>query len=112
MSDEKIDLSSLDPSRDPVHWELQIAAVVARGLARRRAASSVAGVVLAWARPSIAVSAVAAVIVWVTVAIFPVRPPPAASGSPTAALSAWASANTAPSTAEILETFGRGDGTE
>lgn len=65
MTDDRIDLSSLDPTRDPERFGRIVRAIsigAAGELAARRARSSVIGQVGLWWRPLFAAAAIAGVI--------------------------------------------------
>jgi hypothetical protein len=99
--DDRIDFGPLDPSRDGPRWQAQIAQVVARALARRRA-RSVPTQLAAWSRPALAAATLLAIVVWV-LALLPRAPEPS---DPTALLSQWAVTGEVPATGKILELFG------
>jgi hypothetical protein len=65
MDDSKIDFSSLDPSRNPQHWEARISAIAQQAAARRRRQLTVMGQLLGWARPMLAVAAGVALVGWI-----------------------------------------------
>lgn len=64
MSEDRINLSSLDPARAPLEWELCIARVASEGLARRRRPMGALEQIQAWLRPAVAVAAVLALLAW------------------------------------------------
>ena len=105
MKDDRIDFSSLDPSRDPARWERVVAGVAARAAAARRA--GVAVQLRAWARPALAMATALAIAVWTATLLRP-RPTPTAAptrGSDGAAgVVAWASSGDVPAdVADVLE---------
>jgi hypothetical protein len=68
MDDERIDFSSLDPSRDGRRWDALAARVADRAHASFARSRTVSGQLLAWWRPALAVAAAAAVAVWIVAA--------------------------------------------
>lgn len=72
MSPDRIDFSSLDPSRDAGRWEALVQGVSVRALAGRQ--SPVLLQLTAWARPALAAAALAALLCWL-----PSLAPPAPS---------------------------------
>lgn len=92
--DSRFDLSSLDPSADPVRLTRSIAAVMARSgseLARRRAAGSVLGQLAWWERPMLIAAAILGLAALSTLAL--VEP----GGLPAEAETTWSSAMGVPS---------------
>jgi hypothetical protein len=73
---DKINFDPLDPSRDAQRWQRMVSAVAERVLARRRLRRSIPLQLLSWARPTLAIAAALALLVWVG-ALFgkPTRPP-------------------------------------
>jgi hypothetical protein len=73
---DKIDFGPLDPSRDAQRWQRMVSSVAERAFARRRLPRSIPLQLLSWARPTLAVAAALALLVWVG-ALFgkPTRPP-------------------------------------
>lgn len=59
---DRVDLSSLDPSRDALRWERLVRGVAAKATARRR--PSLAEALLAWSRPALAAAALIAALAW------------------------------------------------
>jgi len=100
MDPDRVDLSALDPSRDPARWEAMVRRTAARGLARRRA--SVASQIAAWSRPALALAAGVALVVWTGTLAYT----PTAESDPAGKLLEWASTDSSPATSEILETLG------
>jgi hypothetical protein len=65
MSDERIDLSSLDPTQDAERFDAivrSISAAAAGELAARRARTSVVGQVASWWRPLLAAAAIVGIV--------------------------------------------------
>jgi len=61
--DDRVDLSALDPARDPARWNTLVTTVSARAAARRRA--SLSRVLAGHAVPAFALAAAAALAIWV-----------------------------------------------
>ena len=57
MDEQKIDMSAVDPSRDPERWETLVQSVAARALETRRRRLTVGHQLLSWARPALAIAA-------------------------------------------------------
>jgi len=72
MDDDRVDLSALDPARDPARWNALVTAAAARAAARRRA--SLARTVAGYGIPAFALAAAAALAIWV---LAPARGAPA-----------------------------------
>jgi hypothetical protein len=64
MDDERLDFSTLDPSRDELRWARTIDRVAAQALADRRQRLSIEHQLLRWARPVLAVAAAACALAW------------------------------------------------
>jgi hypothetical protein len=62
MDDDRVDLSALDPARDPARWNALVAGVAARAATRRRASLSRA--LTGYAAPAFALAAAAALAIW------------------------------------------------
>lgn len=65
MEEPRIDLSALDPGRDPAEWERRVARIrqaAAPGLAHRAAAASPIVSIAAWLRPTLAAAATLTVV--------------------------------------------------
>ncbi len=88
MDDDRVDLSALDPARDPARWDALIAGAVARAAARRRASLSRA--LAGYAIPAFTLAAAAALAIWV---LAPARGAPALVDAPASesdGLAGWA----------------------
>jgi hypothetical protein len=103
MSDEKLDLSALDPSRDPERWERLIARVSAHATAPRAPSPSIAFDLVRWGRPLMAAAALLAVATWVP-AWLRERSAPVQPLTPTG-LAEWAQSGAIPSNVDVLEGF-------
>jgi hypothetical protein len=118
MENEKIDLSPLDPSADAARWERLVGSITeagARAIAARLRPHPILVQLAAWWRPVVAASAVAVGCAWLPPLVTPAPSSLRTSSttelaqtasSPTPALMEWAMREKAPSTAELLETFG------
>jgi hypothetical protein len=62
MDEERLDLSVLDPRRDPVRWERMVAAVVMRAAPRALRERGPLSVLAGWARPTMAAAAFVGVV--------------------------------------------------
>jgi hypothetical protein len=113
VNDERIDLSSLDPSRNTARWEATICFLAALAAAARRRVTF-ARQVLLWARPSLAIAAGVALVVWTGVLVRGQRTtaPGAAIEAPEFMLSRWAMSDEAPPTTTVLSVLGNQDGLE
>src|SRR5512147_1232239 len=64
MSNQPVDLSPLDPSRDARRWQARIDAVVAETLRIRRQRTSLLGAAVRYARPALGIAASLALLSW------------------------------------------------
>jgi hypothetical protein len=114
MTEERIDLSALDPSQDRERWEAIAKSVASRALAARRRPGTVARQVLAWSRPVLAIAATVALVSWA--AAWANRPRTAAVNQPQAepafVLARWAMVDERPSADQMLQVLGADHGTE
>ncbi|HSB55832.1 MAG TPA: hypothetical protein VLD58_15830 [Gemmatimonadales bacterium] len=110
--DDPIDLSPLDPRRDPARFERMVGAIVQAAMTPPRATRGtlVLAELLRWTRPALAAAAVVALVAGT--ALFSLRRPSAAPGEAILEavgipepLAAWARADHYPSTAELLAAF-------
>lgn len=88
MDDDRVDLSALDPARDPARWNALVTATAARAAARRRA--SLARTLTGYGLPAFALAAAAALAIWL---LAPARGAPAItteSYSASDGLAGWA----------------------
>jgi hypothetical protein len=110
VNDERVDLSALDPSRDPERWDRMVRSVAARAVAARRRRNSVRGQLVAWTRPVLAAAASLALASWAG-ALASGRgrheaPPPEQREEPAFVVAQWAASGQVPSTSRILEVLG------
>lgn len=118
MTDRKIDLGALDPSRDAARWERRVRAVASRGAdaARRRRPGWLALQLAAWARPALACAAALALVVWIPAIVRHAPPAAAAPSASTASaaaaperLLAWAATDETATASALLLTLGGDD---
>ncbi|MBI4954595.1 MAG: hypothetical protein HY908_21400 [Myxococcales bacterium] len=116
MSDEKIDLSALDPTHDGPRWERLVQAVAARGRAARRRRLTVSFQLVVWLRPALAAAACLGLLGGVAIATSAPsgaeRATATAGEDPAFVLAAWAATGERPDTAEILRILGASHGTD
>ncbi|MCC6524834.1 MAG: hypothetical protein IT373_19420 [Polyangiaceae bacterium] len=116
MSDDKIDLSVLDPTHDGPRWERLVVAVAERGRAARRRRLTVSFQLVAWLRPALAAAACLGLLGGVAIATSaPSGATPttaSAADDPAFVLAAWAATSERPDTAEILRVLGASHGTD
>ena len=114
MDEQKIDLSIVDPSRDPERWEGLVQSVATRALAARRRRLTVGYQLLAWARPALAIAAAVALVTWVGRLASPEPNVQLAQTQedPVVVLATWASSDERPSPAKVLEMLGERHGVE
>lgn len=62
--EDKVDLSPLDPARDPARWDTLVRGVASRALAAHRARNTLAFQIAAWGRPALAAAAALAIVSW------------------------------------------------
>jgi hypothetical protein len=117
MTDPKLDLTALDPSRDQVRWDRLVRSVAARGAeaAARRRPGWLALELSAWVRPALACAAGVALLVWVPTWLrAPPAPVPATSAATAdraALLAAWAASDDPSSASTLLLVLGDHDDT-
>jgi len=102
MQPDRIDFSSLDPSRDGLRWEGRVRAIAARAFAGHR--NPVLWQLTAWARPAMAMAALAALVCWLPALAEKETPRAATDGA--RALSEWAANPPPSSTNEVLSSLG------
>jgi hypothetical protein len=111
MSDDRIDFSAIDPSRDGKRWERMVASLADRAARAARTPRSVPAQAAAWMGPSLALAAGVALLVWLTAPSAPPSPRPASSVSredPAFALQRWALGESGRSVWEELDMLGVG----
>jgi hypothetical protein len=103
--EEGLDLSPLDPTRDPVRFGALARSVAARASARQ--APEAWALLWRFGRPSVALAAVLALAVWGPL-LWPASRFVASDGAdPAEAVLEWARAGTPSSAAEVLQALGR-----
>ena len=111
-----IDLSSLDPTREPARFERVVAAINARAsdeLAVRRSQTNAIAMLARWKRPMLAAAALVALISGTI--LFSVHAPPPESAPQTdgiaeamgipEALAQWIDSDALPTTADLISAF-------
>jgi len=88
MDDDPVDLSALDPARDPVRWNTLVAGVAARAAARRR--PSFARALTGLGIPAFALAAAAALAIWLFAPARGAPPITAETYSESDGLAGWA----------------------
>jgi len=111
MDPDRIDLSSLDPSRDARRWEEVVRQVAARGATARRPRRTVPAQLAGWWRPALALVAAVAAAAWLPVLLSPASRVPAAGevvavSDPVLSAAAWTVAGQSPGTAQIIASMG------
>ena len=111
MNDERIDLSSLDPSRNEAQWNRRVEFIAARAWAASQRRLTVASQVCAWMRPALAIAASLALVSWYgPLTSRPSQPRAATTAEdPTFTLTRWAMNDERPSASRILEVLGETD---
>jgi hypothetical protein len=105
MQSDRIDFSSLDPTRNGPRWEASVRSVSARALAGHR--SPVLWQVTAWARPALAMAVLAALVCWLPAfARTATGEASTASVDGARALSEWATSRPSTSSNEVLSSLG------
>jgi len=104
--DERLDLTALDPTRDPMSFERRVRATVAAAMARRKRTTTTEA--LRWWRPALALAASLALAAWLPVLLGGGTDEPATvtRTDPALDLLTLARADASPSAADILTTFG------
>jgi beta-lactamase regulating signal transducer with metallopeptidase domain len=107
----KLDLSSLDPSRDEHRWASLVNAAASKAFAARKRQVSIAYQALAWARPALAIAAGLALVSWASsFASNRAQTPSASTTQPAYVVAQWEQSDKAPSTTQILQVLGAQDG--
>jgi len=106
--EDRIDFSTLDPSRNELRWTRTVDALVGRALADRHKRLSVEQQLLRWARPVLAVAAGLSFVAWTASylasnraqQVSTVQNPPALN------LANWAANNQIPEPSDLFGTLG------
>ena len=114
MKDDRIDLSCLDPSRDPQRWDRIVASIASRAIEARRRRFTISFQLLAWARPVLAIAATVALGIWAGALLNSDSSETwtASSEDPVYKLAGWAIQDQVPPTTEILKVLGEQNGTQ
>ena len=107
-TDERIDFSALDPSRDELRWARTIDGLVGRAVAERRKRLSVERQLLRWARPALAVAASLGLVAWTAGLLAANRSGRVTTAQHPAALTLanWAANNQIPQPSELWGALG------
>jgi hypothetical protein len=113
MNDDRIDFSSLDPSRDLRRWDQLVVSLASRAIEARRRQFTISRQLVAWARPVLAIAATVALGIWAGALLNADRKEAttASSEDPVYTLAGWAIKEQVPSTTEILKVLGEQNGT-
>ncbi|HUK66976.1 MAG TPA: hypothetical protein VLV17_09135 [Anaeromyxobacteraceae bacterium] len=106
MNDDRLDLSALDPKRDPLHFERMVRAVVLRGRPR---VHPVFPVLLGWGKVAVTCAALLALSAWIP-AVLRWRQGESRTPDRLALVSSWAEAGSIPSDADLFWTIEAGRG--
>ncbi len=108
MNADEVDLGSLDPARDPEHWDRLVASVALRAWTARRRRRTVVHQRRLWARPALTVAATVTLGIWAGALLTASRPAAtvASQADPAFTLARWASTDESPPTASILMVLG------
>lgn len=108
MSEERVDLSNLDPTRDPQRWDRLVESIASKAWAARQRRLTVAHQLVVWARPSLMAAAVAALLPWIAALAGETgsEPQAAIDADPAYVLAQWAETDERPSASRILQVLG------
>jgi hypothetical protein len=110
MNDEKIDLSSLDPSRNLAEWNQRIESIAARAWTAHQRRLTVVDQLVTWTRPALAIAAAAALVSWFgALTSGPSGSATTTVQDPALTLASWAMADEHPSASSILRVLGETD---
>ena len=101
--DEKIDFGALDPSRDAQRWERMLSSVIDR-VHKKRRPRSISLQLVSWARPTLAIAASLALVVWVGALVG--RSPRTQPPELTQAMSQWLVNGDASAAEQLIEVMG------
>jgi hypothetical protein len=107
MDEARIDLSPLDPGRDPDRLERMVRSVLARAEAPPR--HPLAAALVARGRVAVVVAVALAVLAWVPVLAGRTGAAPAPSGDAVATVSGWAQAGAIPDGVDLYRELGVND---
>jgi TRAP-type C4-dicarboxylate transport system permease small subunit len=107
--DERIDFSTLDPSRNELRWRRTVDALVVKAIAERRRRLTVEHQLLRWARPVLAVAAGLCIVAWAA-GLLSGSPQPASqqatANHPALTWSSWAANNQIPEPSDLVAMVG------
>ena len=108
MNDEKVDLSSLDPTMDQQRWDRLVGSIADRAWSARKRRLTVPLQLVTWARPVLAVAACLALVPWGASLLRngESEQPSASQQDPAYLLARWAAEDEKPSPSEILRLLG------
>ena len=114
MKDDRIDLSTIDPSRDTQRWDRLVASVASRAIEARQRRMTISRQLVAWARPVLAIAAAVALGIWAGALLNADRNEAATATreDPVYTLAGWAITDQVPSTTEIMKVLGEQNGTQ
>jgi len=108
MDDSPIDLSSLDPSREPERWKQLIDKIAWQARAAHRSRTSVSHQLVAWTVPALAIAAALALVVWAGALSVAQTGEVArqSTSDPAFVLARWAMTDERPATSAIWQVLG------
>jgi len=114
MSESRVDLSSLDPMRDPQRWDRLVESIASKAWAARRRRLTVTHQLMVWARPSLLAAAVVALLPWVAAlaAGTAAEQDNVTQTDPAYVLAQWAQSDERPPASTILKVLGERHDTE
>jgi hypothetical protein len=105
--EKRIDLSVLDPARDPERWDRLLSSLAVRAAQSHRERWS-GRLVLVWSRPAFVLAAALALLVWGATFLLeaPRAPRPVSRPDPAVTLIEWVQLERPPTPTDILTTLG------
>lgn len=101
---ERIDLSSLDPARDPERWQRKLEETVNLAIRARNRRVTVGGQIYLWTKPLLGIAAGIACVVWTGALLSGGSGDTNTTEDPHATLSVWAAEGEVPSsTSKMLQ---------
>jgi len=106
--DERIDFSTLDPSRHELRWKRTVDGLVGQALAERHKRLSIERQLLRWARPVLAVAAGLCIVAWTAGFLVTGSSDQVSSVQhvPALTLANWAANNQIPEPSDLFGTLG------
>jgi hypothetical protein len=105
MEDERIDFSTLDPSRDELRWRRTVEALATRALDERRRRFAVQQQLLRWARPVLVAAAGLCIVAWAATFIGASAHEGSAASPVSLTLANWAANHQMPEPNDLLTTL-------